>query len=267
MSSFNSSFIVPSPQLFNGENYQIWAVKMKVFLQSQDLWSCVEEGYVQRALPANPTINQLRQQSEESVKPYKALSAIHASVSEGILARILTCQTGKEAWDRLKEMFQGSEANKRMRLLNLWRDFDLLRMKDSESIKDYVDRLMKVVNQIRLLQEDLPDRRIVEKVLVSVPERFESKISSLEDSKDLTTLKLDELVSSLQALEQRRAIRHEEQVEGVFFSSFKSKGKQKEYTKGDGEKKGQDTNVLFVTCLDIVRNSVREREKPTSRLR
>jgi len=54
-------------------------------------------------------------------------------------------------------------------------------MKEAETIKEYFDRLLAAVNKIRLLLEDLPDRRIVEKVLVSLPERFESKISSLED--------------------------------------------------------------------------------------
>jgi len=42
-------------------------------------------------------------------------------------------------------------------------------MKETETIKEYFDRLLIVVNKIRLLHEDLPDRRIVEKVLVSLP--------------------------------------------------------------------------------------------------
>jgi len=70
-------------------------------------------------------------------------------------------------------------------------------MKETETIKEYFDRLLIVVNKIRLLREDLPDRRIVEKVLVSLPERFEAKISSLEDSRDLTKISLIELMNSL----------------------------------------------------------------------
>jgi len=73
----------------------------------------------------------------------------------------------------------------------------MLRMKETETIKEYFDRLLIVVNKIRLLREDLPDRRIVEKVLVSLPERFEAKISSLEDSRDLTKISLIELMNSL----------------------------------------------------------------------
>ena len=80
----------------------------------------------------------------------------------------------------------------------------MLRMKEGETIKEYFDRLLAVVNKTRLLREDLPDRMIVEKVSVSVPERFEAKISSLQDSKDLTMISLTELMNSLQIQEQRR---------------------------------------------------------------
>ena len=64
--------------------------------------------------------------------------------------------------------------------------------------------------------EDLPDKRVVEKILVTLPERFESKISSLEESKDLSKISLAELLNALQAQEQRRTIRQEESMEGAF---------------------------------------------------
>ena len=108
-------------------------------------------------------------------------------------------RTPKEAWDKLKEMYLGSNRTRQMQILNLKRQFEVLRMKDKEFIKEYVDRLMEVVNKIWLLGEDLTYQRVVEKVLVSLLERFESKISSLEDSKDLTKISLVELVHAFQA--------------------------------------------------------------------
>lgn len=60
-----------------------------------------------------------------------------------------------------------------MHLLNLRREFETLKMKDSESTKEYMDRVVKVVNQIRILGEEFLESRIVEKVLVTLPERFE----------------------------------------------------------------------------------------------
>ncbi|XP_040935020.1 uncharacterized protein [Gossypium hirsutum] len=91
---------------------------------------------------------------------------------------------------------------------------------------------MATVNSIRLLGKDFSDSRVVEKVITTIPERFESKISSLEDSRDLTTISLSELVNSLYALEQRRANRQEEHSEGAFqakakdSSSSSQKGKK-----------------------------------------
>ena len=73
-------------------------------------------------------------------------------------------------------------------------------MEEEETVRQYTDRLMKVINQIKLLGEELNDKRIVEKVLVSLLEKFESKISFLEDSRDLTSMFLTELVNALQAL-------------------------------------------------------------------
>ncbi|KAA8549914.1 hypothetical protein F0562_001598 [Nyssa sinensis] len=68
----------------------------------------------------------------------------------------------------------------------------------------------------RLLGEDFLDSRIVEKVLVTLLERFESKISFLEESKDLFTISLAELMSALQAQEQKRALRQDRIIEGAF---------------------------------------------------
>jgi len=91
-------------------------------------------------------------------------------------------EIAKEAWDTLHEVFQGNERTRQMQVLNLRREFGMLRMKETETIKEYFNRLLIVVNKICLLREDLSDRRIVEKVLVHLPERFEAKISSLEKS-------------------------------------------------------------------------------------
>ncbi|PHT39852.1 Heat shock protein 90-1 [Capsicum baccatum] len=54
-------------------------------------------------------------------------------------------------------------------------------------------------------------------------ERFEAKISSLEDSKDLTKLSPSELVHALQAQEQRRSLRLEEATETALQAKFKGK--------------------------------------------
>jgi len=63
-------------------------------------------------------------------------------------------------------------------------------MKETETIKDCSSQISKLVNQVRLLGEDFPNSRIVEKVLVSLPEKFEHKICFLEDSKDFSKMSM-----------------------------------------------------------------------------
>ena len=45
--------------------------------------------------------------------------------------------------------------------MNLIRDFKLQKMKETESIKEYCDRLLNIANCVRLLGSSLPDSRIV----------------------------------------------------------------------------------------------------------
>ncbi|XP_074374825.1 uncharacterized protein LOC141715250 [Apium graveolens] len=204
-----------STPFFSGENYQVWAIKMKTQLKGLGLWTWVESEREIQPLTDNPILNQIKLHENESSKGPRALSIIHTAVSKSIFTRIMTCETGKEAWDKLKELYERNARIKRMQVLNLKRDFETLAMKEKDTIQDYYDNLMGVVNKMRLMREDVPDSKIVEKLFVSLPERFESKLSSLEVSKDISELSLSELINSLQAQEQRRAMRNKETENAV----------------------------------------------------
>lgn len=111
-----------------------------------------------------------------------------------------------------------------MEVLNHKREFELHRMDESETVKDYSDRLMKTVNRIKVSESEITDKRIVEKELVSLPEKFEHKISSLEDFKDLSQISLNESVNALRPVEQRKTLRLENKAtEGAFLASEKEK--------------------------------------------
>ena len=129
-----------------------------------------------------------------------------------------------------------------MQVLNLIREFEMLKMKEIETIKDYSDKLLGIVNKVRLLGKDFSDERIVQKILVTLPEKYESKISSLEESKDLSSISLAELVNALQAQEQRRMIRKEESMEGALQAKAENSGggKDKKNNKTNNNNKNKD---------------------------
>ncbi|XP_059281353.1 uncharacterized protein LOC132035051 [Lycium ferocissimum] len=199
-----------APQTLTGENYQIWALKMKSYLEAYDLWEVVKEDKPIEPLPENSTPAQIKVHSEEKPKRHKAKIVIQILLLIQCFLKLLHVKQQKKLGKNLKRSIK--EVNKAEKIK---RDFESLRMQEGETITQYSDIIVLIVNRIRLLDKNFKDNRIVEKILVTIPERFESKISALEESKDLSTISLAELISALQAHEQRRAFRQDKVLEAV----------------------------------------------------
>jgi hypothetical protein len=107
------------------------------------------------------------------------------------------------------------------------------KMKETENIKDYADKLLSIINKVRLLGKEFSDDRIVQKILVIMPKKYEFKISSLKESKDLTNISLGELLHALRAQEQRRSMRLKESMQGAFQAraQYQEGGKDKRFNK------------------------------------
>eukprot|EP00258_Populus_trichocarpa_P043537 XP_024459556.1 uncharacterized protein LOC112328004 [Populus trichocarpa] len=164
--SSNSASAIP---VFNGEHYHIWAVKMRFYLRSQGLWNVVVSDSDPPPLTANPIIAQMKAHEEEKLKKDKANTCLYSGLADHIFTKIMDLETPKEVWDKLQGEFEGSNRVKTVRLLALKREFELMKMKDNESVKDYSGRLMDIVNQMRLLGKAFTDHKVVEKIMVSVP--------------------------------------------------------------------------------------------------
>ncbi|XP_010926762.1 uncharacterized protein [Elaeis guineensis] len=188
-----------APPVFDGENYQAWTVRMQAYLEGCDYWEAVEADYEIASLPENPTLNPIKYHKERTTRKAKAKACLYAAVSPTIFSRIMACGSAKVIWDFLKTEYQGDERIRSMKVLNLIREFKRLQMKESETVKVYSDKLIGIANKARVLGTNLTDNRLVQKVLISLPERFEATIASLENTKDLSQIKLAELLSALQA--------------------------------------------------------------------
>ena len=73
----------------------------------------------------------------------------------------------------------------------------------------------------------LNDSRIVEKLLVTVIEKFEVTITTLKNTKDLPKISLIELLNALQAQEQRRSLRQEGLIEGALLVKHQDNNRYK----------------------------------------
>jgi hypothetical protein len=134
---------------------------------------------------------------EEKLNEDKDITCLHSGLANHIFTKIIDLETPKQVWDKLLGEFEGSNRDKTIRLLTLKREFELMKMKDNESIKDYSARLMDVVNQIRLLGKAFTDHKVVQKIMILVPQKFEAKISTIKESYGLQNLTIAELTNKL----------------------------------------------------------------------
>jgi hypothetical protein len=143
----DSTFSQLTPPVFDGDNYQHRAIRIQAYLEGLDLWEAVEEDYQVPPLPPNPTMAQLKNNKEQRMRKSKAKAVLFSAVAPTIFTRIMSLKSAKAIWDYLKEEFAGDERIKGMKVLNLVREFELLRMKDTDSIQVYTNKLLGIVNK------------------------------------------------------------------------------------------------------------------------
>lgn len=76
-------------------------------------------------------------------------------------------------------------------------------MNEDENIEAYMLRVNKFINVINRLGEKIKDSIIVKKALRSLPFRFDSKFSAIEEDKDLNSFSMDEMHGSLIVYDMR----------------------------------------------------------------
>ena len=74
-------------------------------------------------------------------------------------------------------------------------------MKEDETFDEFYAKLIDIVNSAFNLGVSIAESKIVRKILRSLPERFYSKITVIEEANDIDQLPLTELVVNLQTYE------------------------------------------------------------------
>jgi gag-polypeptide of LTR copia-type len=139
---------------------------------------------------------------EARSKDNAALYMLLRAVDELGFEKIAGATTSKEAWNILEKVFKGADRVKQVRLQTLRGELESIKIKESESVSDYITCVQAVVNQLICNGEALTDARVVEKILRSLTDNLKNVVCAIEESKDLVKLTVDELVGSLEAHEQ-----------------------------------------------------------------
>jgi hypothetical protein len=198
MASTSGASLIPR---FNGEHYDYWSSNMKVPLKSKELWKIVEDGFNEPEDEETLNAAQKKTLCDNRKQDSKALFEIYQAIDMSVFGRIYKAKNAKEAWNLIHAAYKGEETVKKVRLQSLRLDFEKMEMKENEGIRNYFTRVNSVVNQMASNDETLENERIVQKVLRSLPQKFDYVVVAIEESKDVSTLSVEDLQGRLEAHE------------------------------------------------------------------
>nr|KYP44585.1 Retrovirus-related Pol polyprotein from transposon TNT 1-94 [Cajanus cajan] len=198
----DGNFVQPAIPKLN-EHYDHWAMLMENFLRSKEYWNLIDPGIPKHAAEAELTENEKKTVEELKLKDLKVKNYLFQAIDRAVLETILKKETSKEIWDSLKQKYQGTARVKRAQLQALRREWEILQMKNGESVNDYFARTLTIANKMRMYGERVSDLNVIEKILRSMTSRYDYVVCSIEESHDLDTMTVDELQSSLLVHEQR----------------------------------------------------------------
>ncbi|XP_048130817.1 uncharacterized protein LOC125313886 [Rhodamnia argentea] len=214
MASTSNLFPLQYPRLTK-ENYGNRASRMKALLGAYSVWEVVNNGYDEP--DDEVTMNQNRRNALEKIrsKDQHAPSIIYQCLDDSMFEKVSNASTSKEAWEILRNTHQGVQKVQKIRLQTLRGEFEVICVKESESISDYFTRVLAIMNQMKRIGKEVLDVRVVEKILRSLDKKFNHIVVAIEESKDLDAMTIDELMGSLQAHEERLGRNKHEPVEEV----------------------------------------------------
>ncbi|XP_061993283.1 uncharacterized protein LOC133711109 [Rosa rugosa] len=194
------------PFLDDKTNYAAWKVKMKAFLWAKDVavWAVIESGWEYPTKTEKVDTKEIGEGSstvEAKVKKpmseWTADENTKSTNNQKALNSIFTAQ----AWDILQVTHEGTTAVRESKLQQLIQQFENMKMGDDDKFADFYARLSVVVNGCFNLGDPIPQHRIVKKVLRSLPMKYHSKKIAIQESKNLNTYSLQELIGNLTTYE------------------------------------------------------------------
>ena len=80
-------------------------------------------------------------------------------------------------------------------------------MKENETLNEFSSKFMELVNQMKSYGEEISDKRIVDKLLINLPYKYDTIVVVIEKTKYLSLLSVQDLFGYLKTYEQR-LLRH-----------------------------------------------------------
>lgn len=145
----DNNYVQPAIPRFDG-HYDHWSMLMENFLRSKEYWHLVETGIPEPGSGAGLTDAQKTELVAQKLKDLKVKNYLFQAIDRAILKTILEKDTSKQIWDSMKRKYASTTRVKQRQLQAFCKEFEILHMKQGESVDEYFSKTLQIVNRMRI---------------------------------------------------------------------------------------------------------------------
>ncbi|GJW69471.1 retrovirus-related pol polyprotein from transposon TNT 1-94 [Tanacetum coccineum] len=185
--------------------------RFETYVKSKDLdlWHVITNGDFQPIVQNSETkldeVIPFEKQTDDLkkrlAKNNEAKMVIYNALPRKEYERIFMCNTAKEIWKTLLITHQGNSQVKDNKINLLVQQYEQFVISEDESIDSAFARFNTIITSLKALDEGYSSKNYVRKFLRALHPKWRAKVTTIEESKDLTSLSLDELIGNLKVHE------------------------------------------------------------------
>ncbi|XP_074327855.1 uncharacterized protein LOC141665773 [Apium graveolens] len=197
---------------FDKENYNLWKKKMILYLKAAnpDYMEILNDGphIPEMVDPDNErhTIPNLKSDWTTKEKQLVALDdslqlILIDSMDFDTCHQILVCESGKQMWDTIELLMEGTEDVRENRLDMLTTQYEAFRSLPGEGVTSVYERLNRLLNEMSLHGKKYAQHEINRKVLLTLPSHLDNMVETIRERVDFKTMKLEKVYGRMKTHE------------------------------------------------------------------
>ncbi|GJV69419.1 hypothetical protein Tco_1484928 [Tanacetum coccineum] len=199
------------PPLFESDCFIYWKNRFETYVKAKDLdlWHIILNGdfppvaknEVTQILEIVPFEQQDDNLKRKLAKNNEAKMVLYNALPKKEYERIFMCKTAKDIWQSLLITHQGNSQVKDNKIDLLVQQYEQFTILEEESIDSGFARFNTIITSLKALDEGFSSKNYVRKFLRALHPKWRAKVTAIEESKDLSSLALDELIGNLKVHE------------------------------------------------------------------
>lgn len=216
------------------ENYDTWKIQMQALLIKNDAWlyvngMCVKPEITTGDATAVSTMNQC------TINDGKAKADIILAINPSELKQVKECETSREVWLKLEEIYQSRGPAKKATLL---KQLMLQHMREGDDVREHLRRFFDAADKLNDMEVTINPDLLAIMLLYSLPSNFDNFRCAIESRDELLTPETPR-VKIIEEYDARKGDKHDTAQNALFVGKYhKKQPKNKNKSNDPGKSEG-----------------------------